>query len=402
MTMTAGKLFPFRDRKPRQPRPASAGLFQALEPRLLLSWGWLDDFLPDLGPVDDIIGIIEDIQDSNENEASPGGGAAPPAGQVQVVRADRQHAFAAPGGSLEFDIQYDTSTADNTLMGLGLRLHFNSSVLTFQGLSDVLTSGLIGQDAVPQPDLQNYDGDPSTDVYVQVAWQHLAGAWPDVALPAPLYQVTFDVAGGLAVGEATNLRFSASSSPAGYGFSGVPTVVTTGRAGGFDADGNGQADALTDGILILRHMFGFTGDALTDRAVAPGSARPDGAAVNQFLNGDALLPTNWLDVDGDGRVDALTDGVLIGRGLFGFTGENLVRDALAPGAVRREAREVLEFIRAHQPTAADRVAAEVAAAAAAWQQGQARLLEVAENEGGDLPGELLDTAVLDSLRQNLL
>ena len=31
----------------------------------------------------------------------------------------------------------------------------------------------------------------------------------------------------------------------------------------FDIDGNGATDALTDGLLSLRYLFGFRGDALT-------------------------------------------------------------------------------------------------------------------------------------------
>ena len=35
-----------------------------------------------------------------------------------------------------------------------------------------------------------------------------------------------------------------------------------------DIDGNEKFDALTDGLLILRSMFGLTGDSLTSGAVA--------------------------------------------------------------------------------------------------------------------------------------
>jgi hypothetical protein len=40
-----------------------------------------------------------------------------------------------------------------------------------------------------------------------------------------------------------------------------------------DVDGNGVADALTDGLLIIRHLFGFTGNTLIDGAVATNCAR---------------------------------------------------------------------------------------------------------------------------------
>ena len=37
-----------------------------------------------------------------------------------------------------------------------------------------------------------------------------------------------------------------------------------------DVDGNGADDALTDGLLVLRHEFGLTGATLTAGALAPG------------------------------------------------------------------------------------------------------------------------------------
>ena len=36
----------------------------------------------------------------------------------------------------------------------------------------------------------------------------------------------------------------------------------------FDIDDDGDLDALTDGLLILRHLFGFSGSTLTEGAVA--------------------------------------------------------------------------------------------------------------------------------------
>ena len=46
-----------------------------------------------------------------------------------------------------------------------------------------------------------------------------------------------------------------------------------------DVDGDGRVSALTDGILILRYLFGFGGDVLTTGAAPIGSPRSTGAAV---------------------------------------------------------------------------------------------------------------------------
>ena len=43
------------------------------------------------------------------------------------------------------------------------------------------------------------------------------------------------------------------------------------QASSWDMDGNDNIDALTDGLLLLRHAFELRGDALTDSAMATDS-----------------------------------------------------------------------------------------------------------------------------------
>ena len=38
-----------------------------------------------------------------------------------------------------------------------------------------------------------------------------------------------------------------------------------------DVDGNGSIDALTDGLIVVRAMLGFTGSAVTNGAVGDGT-----------------------------------------------------------------------------------------------------------------------------------
>lgn len=106
-----------------------------------------------------------------------------------------------------------------------------------------------------------------------------------------------------------------------------------------DADGNGAVAPQTDGRLILRHLFGFSGAALTDGVLGTGATR-NAAAIRTYLNG--LEST--LDVDGDGRRDALTDGLLIWRYLFGRTDTALTQGAIAPGATRTSAAAIQQYL----------------------------------------------------------
>jgi len=65
--------------------------------------------------------------------------------------------------------------------------------------------------------------------------------------------------------------------------------VTTGTLLGgncsLDVDGNNSIDALTDGLLILRAMFGLTGTAVTNSAVGGSATRSDWTSIRNYLNG---------------------------------------------------------------------------------------------------------------------
>jgi hypothetical protein len=92
-----------------------------------------------------------------------------------------------------------------------------------------------------------------------------------------------------------------------------------------DIDGNGATQPLTDGLLVLRAFFGFTGNPLISGAVdLSGCKRCDAAAIEPYIDGLGLL----LDVDGDLALGPLTDGLLALRFLFGFTGNTLINNAV--------------------------------------------------------------------------
>ncbi len=99
-----------------------------------------------------------------------------------------------------------------------------------------------------------------------------------------------------------------------------------------DVDGNGLFDALTDGILLIRYLFGFRGETLTDEAIGNLAWRASPEQIVGFL--DAVPCLADLDVDGNGVRETLTDGLLAIRYLFGFSGDALVDNAVGAGATR--------------------------------------------------------------------
>jgi hypothetical protein len=108
-----------------------------------------------------------------------------------------------------------------------------------------------------------------------------------------------------------------------------------------DADGNGTADALTDGILSLRYLFDPNGTWNYSDALGSGATRTTRADIQSFLD-DAQ--TAVLDVDGNGAADALTDGILILRYLFDPAGAWNYSDALGGGATRTTREELKAYL----------------------------------------------------------
>jgi len=107
-----------------------------------------------------------------------------------------------------------------------------------------------------------------------------------------------------------------------------------------DIDGNGSIDALTDGLLILRAMFGLSGTSVTNGAIGGGATRTTWAQIQPAIH----FPQ--LDIDGNGVTDALTDGLMILRSMFGLTGTSVTTGAVAAGAPRSTWAQVRSYLNA--------------------------------------------------------
>jgi len=110
--------------------------------------------------------------------------------------------------------------------------------------------------------------------------------------------------------------------------------------GVLDIDENGETNALSDGLLVIRYLFGFTGEALTFNAIDNPNQEVSAEDVTNRLK--ALNPL--LDVDADGEIRALTDGLLIIRSLFGFTDEALTSGSLGDKSKRRLSNQIEDYL----------------------------------------------------------
>ena len=107
-----------------------------------------------------------------------------------------------------------------------------------------------------------------------------------------------------------------------------------------DIDDDGQTVALTDGLLVLRYMFGLTDDALTFGVIGDNAEREDSDKILMYL----VSHNESLDIDGNGSVDALTDGLLILRELFGLSDSALVTGVISNNATRTTSSSVIVYI----------------------------------------------------------
>jgi predicted outer membrane repeat protein len=104
-------------------------------------------------------------------------------------------------------------------------------------------------------------------------------------------------------------------------------------------------DALTDGLLVIRYLFGLSGPGLTAGALGGTATRTDPAAIVTYLDGVRTA----LDIDGNGATDALTDGLLILRYMFGLRGSSLITGAFDPLGTRKTSQDIETYIQLLMP-----------------------------------------------------
>jgi hypothetical protein len=80
-----------------------------------------------------------------------------------------------------------------------------------------------------------------------------------------------------------------------FGIQAIPS--SAGAAAALDIDGDGEVEPLTDGLLVLRHLFGFSGDALVSGAIDTECQKCDVETIANHIS--SLTTTNWQpDVSG--------------------------------------------------------------------------------------------------------
>ncbi|MBC6481357.1 MAG: cadherin-like domain-containing protein [Hormoscilla sp. GM7CHS1pb] len=253
-----------------------------------------------------------------------------------------------PNTSVSFDVNYSTEPAETPTTGIAFHMHWDSSQVAFDpvtGLTEHFPLGAQPISAVLDDPIANggLDGDPNTDKYILQAWVDEDGNWPNNSNPT-LYTANFTALPGF---EGTQINFSANPDnlPANSNFVSSSIALTSpapspASSPTLDIDGNGAIDALTDGLVAIRYLFGFRGETLTKDVVGEG-ATSDTSEIVTYLDevGDMML-----DIDGNGTAGALTDDILFLRHALGFSDQALIQGAISEGATRTTATAINEHM----------------------------------------------------------
>ena len=142
---------------------------------------------------------------------------------------------------------------------------------------------------------------------------------------------------------ADNLSEDSSVATAGNLYLSISENIVP-EAKNLDFDDNGEVDALTDGLMLLRYLFELRGNNLIEGAVSDNANRTTSEEIEQYIASNEAA-----DIDQNGEVDALTDGLLLLRYLFALRGNNLVEGAIGDNANRTTSVEIEEYILSKTP-----------------------------------------------------
>jgi hypothetical protein len=142
--------------------------------------------------------------------------------QVQTVTGTLSVAELSAGQESILTVAYQ-ATNDAKVTGLGLRLHYDSSVLAMGDYTDRLRES--AQPFQIKDDTSDFDGDAKTDKYFLTSWADTSGdGWPyDAAQPATLYAVPLTAISGFS---GSTLKFTASSTAAGYSLEAADVAIS--------------------------------------------------------------------------------------------------------------------------------------------------------------------------------
>ncbi len=217
----------------------------------------------------------------------------------QVISGFKSSVYAAPGKPFSIDVRYDTDGGASAT-GLHLRIHYDSSSLTFDALSDVLPDGFSTvqdmEDGICRDEERTVcpglDGDPATDRYLNVLWIAPEADWPNrPAASTRLLTAHFIANADL---WQSNVRFSGHAA-AGYDFVATPIGISS-------ASGDVSDDRVVDAMDIDLVAAAIRDDLQDSRFDLTRDGSIDDADRRYLI--ETIFDTSAGDSNLDGRFDS--------------------------------------------------------------------------------------------------
>jgi hypothetical protein len=272
----------------------------------------------------------------------------------------------AAGGKITVPIEINNSSGLNSV---GLTIKYDTTLLdVVDPNGDTDTNEAIKRVGISQDWKLVSDSNPNEEFVNPVANVDDATGEIKIALINP-GEVTTDTTGGnileidFTINPAADLNAVANIDlvQAELGVNGEPVnlgdtllkdgTITVGAGVSLDVDGDGKIGALTDGLMVFGYLTlkdipveGIFSQL--DSLIQPGATRTDGAQVASYLES---VSDSLLDVDGDGKIGALTDGLMV----FGYlTLKDIpvegifsqLDSLIQPGATRTDGAQVAGFL----------------------------------------------------------
>jgi len=241
------------------------------------------------------------------------------------------------GDAFQFQLLLQKTEDLEMNVPLQLFVHFDSSVLQFSHLNSFVAepSGY----TIKNEQESQTDNNPSTDRVIEIKWPQnqlqSINIYPE-SICSLAYTVS-NLNGSKSDDIVTSIHFSTTTNYTCDTHSvSIKNIDFT-----YDIDGNGKADALTDGLLLLHYMADST--AVYTNLSALNATRTNTLA---YLNRSS---TYHLDIDGNGNIDFLTDGLLILRYLFYFDGDALCNGLIGERASRWLPEDIEAYILRYIP-----------------------------------------------------
>ena len=176
-------------------------------------------------------------------------------------------------------------------------MHYDSSLFTPSGETNGVSAlvNTLGDPAVVA-DTDNFDNDENTDKYIAITWADFFGTFPGGDLPATLASLSFassETGFDSLTGESkeSKINFTSTDPAQNYDFL-SQSVTLKPQSFNLDVDDDGNVTALGDGLMVIRKLFGaaFAGDALTSKAISNNATRtPD--EIHEYISAMSTVDT---------------------------------------------------------------------------------------------------------------